>query len=280
MMGAAGRQLYSADELFSGFNPWDPMGFTLTRDFSKKTKLPNIKAAREWLKIAIEARMNAPNILPISLAVPTWLYGAEPTNPFATHYAKYYQNSLREEALINNSRAGIIYCQGGGGTVREIFQAVERNFYVPSLDELTPMIFFDRDNYWSTDAIIGEHGATTRGIKLDSVVTKVLTYGLVSSKNDKSTVERCLREKLKFSIDHDEIVAALRTHTEISQRNLKLAVEGMFLAAQSTRSSAGSQWEVTLPRLFGFPVLHRLVGFPRIDRRLYRRAELLQAGRF
>jgi hypothetical protein len=49
--------------------------------------------------------------------------------PFATHYAKYYQNSIREEALVNNSRAGIIYGRGGGGTMREVFQDVERNYY-------------------------------------------------------------------------------------------------------------------------------------------------------
>ena len=44
--------------------------------------------------------------------------------PFATHYGKYFQNSIREEALVSNSRAGIIYGQGGGGTLREVFQDV------------------------------------------------------------------------------------------------------------------------------------------------------------
>ena len=56
----------------------------------------------------------APEDVPASLAIPTWLYGAEPTMPFATHYGKYFQNSIREEALISNSRAGIIYGQGAG----------------------------------------------------------------------------------------------------------------------------------------------------------------------
>ncbi|XUM24088.1 hypothetical protein ACRAVF_13175 [Bradyrhizobium oligotrophicum S58] len=114
----------------------------------KEARLSAIEDARRWLKVALEVRAKAPAILPVSLAVPTWLYGAEPTMPFATHYAKYFQNSLREEALVNNSRAGIIYGRGGGGTLREIFQDVERNYYAKTLDEVTPMIF-------STTTIIG-----------------------------------------------------------------------------------------------------------------------------
>lgn len=74
-----------------------------------------LKLARDWLQAALEARAMAPEDVPVSLAIPTWLYGAEPTMPFATHYGKYFQNSIREEALISNSRAGIIYGQGGGG---------------------------------------------------------------------------------------------------------------------------------------------------------------------
>jgi hypothetical protein len=93
----------------------------------KEAKLADLAMARDWLKVALEVRAKAPRVLPVSLAIPTWLYGAEPTMPFATHYAKYYQNSLREEALINNSRAGIIYARGGGGTMREVFQDVELN---------------------------------------------------------------------------------------------------------------------------------------------------------
>jgi len=59
-----------------------------------------------------------------SSAVCRDVFPAIATMPFATHYAKYYQNGLREEAF-NNSRTGIIYAQGGGGTMREVFQDVE-----------------------------------------------------------------------------------------------------------------------------------------------------------
>ena len=74
----------------------------------------NLIGARDWLQAAREARAMAPEDVPASLAIPTWLYGAEPTMPFATHYGKYFQNSIREEALISNSRAAIIYGQGAG----------------------------------------------------------------------------------------------------------------------------------------------------------------------
>lgn len=70
--------------------------------------------ARDWLAAALKARPLIKGELPVSLAIPTWLYGAEPTMPFATHYGKYFQNSIREEALVNNSRAGIIYAHGAG----------------------------------------------------------------------------------------------------------------------------------------------------------------------
>jgi hypothetical protein len=109
----------------------------------KKTRKADVIKARDWLEAALEVRSCAPQILPISVAIPTWLYGAEPTMPFATHYAKYYQNSLREEALVNNSRAGIIYGQGGGGTMRKVFQDVERNYSSKSVDDFTPMVFYD-----------------------------------------------------------------------------------------------------------------------------------------
>ena len=35
-----------------------------------------------------------------NLAIPTWFYGREPINLFATSIAKYFSNSLREEGLL------------------------------------------------------------------------------------------------------------------------------------------------------------------------------------
>ena len=38
------------------------------------------------------------------LGIPTWLYGHEPTTPFARVIAKYFQNSIREKAASTRSR--------------------------------------------------------------------------------------------------------------------------------------------------------------------------------
>ncbi|WP_152033715.1 SLOG cluster 4 domain-containing protein [Bradyrhizobium sp. DOA9] len=190
----------------------------------KEEKLGAIDGARKWLKAALDARGKAPEILPVSLAIPTWLYGAEPTMPFATHYAKYFQNSLREEALVNNSRAGIVYGRGGGGTMREIYQDVERNYYAKSLDEVTPMIFFDPDKYWELDPLMGEAGATSPSINVKPTIRPILILGLGSDKRPTKEVEACLDQKLLFTTDHAAIVKALRGHEKKSQQNLTFAL--------------------------------------------------------
>ena len=65
----------------------------------------------------------------ISLGVPTWLYGHEPATPFATHIAKFFDNSIREDTILNITRGGLIYTPGSAGTVQEIFQAAVPNHY-------------------------------------------------------------------------------------------------------------------------------------------------------
>jgi predicted Rossmann-fold nucleotide-binding protein len=201
----------------------------------KSDKLAAIAQARDWLKAAMDARAKAPPILPVSLAIPTWLYGAERTMPFATHYAKYFQNSLREEALILNSRAGIIYGRGGGGTMREIFQDVERNFYAQKLEDVTPMIFFDGDDFWRTDADLGPTGASRPGIQVEPMIRHILTYGLTSPKRPKVDVDASLKEKLLFTIDHAAVIHALRGHEDTSQRNLSFALAAEPLKISTLR---------------------------------------------
>lgn len=198
----------------------------------KESKLGALRDARDWLTKAFKARELAPKILPVSLAIPTWLYGAEPTMPFATHYAKYFQNSLREEALINNSRAGILYGRGGGGTMREIFQDVERNYYAKKLDDVTPMIFFDRDDYWRKDADYADPAKPAPGIKLDVAVRNALEFGLRSAKLPPAEVDHCLDDKLRFTNDVDAIIGVLQSHSAASKRNLNyaLAAEPMKLS--------------------------------------------------
>lgn len=82
-----------------------------------------------------------------SLAVPTWHYGFEPTSPFATDISKYFQNSIREDGLLEIATAGIIFTPGKAGTLQEIFQDGAQNYY-RSFGGFSPMVFFGRQ-YWT-----------------------------------------------------------------------------------------------------------------------------------
>jgi predicted Rossmann-fold nucleotide-binding protein len=64
-----------------------------------------------------------------SLAVPTWFYGHEPPNPFATAIAKYFGNAQREDMLLQKATSGLVFLPGAAGTVQEIFQAATPAFY-------------------------------------------------------------------------------------------------------------------------------------------------------
>lgn len=66
-----------------------------------------------------------------SLSVPTWFYGHEPPNPFATSVAKFFSNALREDGLLDRSLSGIVFLPGAAGTVQEVFQAATPAFYAP-----------------------------------------------------------------------------------------------------------------------------------------------------
>ena len=81
-----------------------------------------------------------------SLAIPTWYYGHEPTAPFATHIAKYFDNSVREDGIVTIAKGGIIYTPGSAGTMQEIFQDAGQNHY-ESVGYASPMIFMGKDYY-------------------------------------------------------------------------------------------------------------------------------------
>jgi predicted Rossmann-fold nucleotide-binding protein len=82
-----------------------------------------------------------------SLAVPTWGYGHEPPTPFATHIAKYFQNSVREDGLLAIGQQGIIYMEGKAGTIQEIFQDGAQNYY-ETFGQFSPMVFVGVE-YWT-----------------------------------------------------------------------------------------------------------------------------------
>ncbi len=107
----------------------------------------------EWLKVAWEVRHDNPTpdlIESRSLGVPTWFYGHEPPNVFATHIAKYFENSLREEGLLAIATHGVIFAEGNAGTVQEIFQDACQNYY-DSYGFKSPMILFG-ESYWDPES--------------------------------------------------------------------------------------------------------------------------------
>jgi hypothetical protein len=112
-----------------------------------------VRAAGEWFAPAwvasrtIEAPVQ-------SLSIPTWHYGHEPTSPFATHIAKLFQNSIREDGLLTIARQGIVFTRGSAGTLQEVFQDAMQNFYAQHPDYFSPMVFLGR-GYWTQALPVG-----------------------------------------------------------------------------------------------------------------------------
>ncbi|HWI44442.1 MAG TPA: Rossmann fold nucleotide-binding protein [Nocardioides sp.] len=84
-----------------------------------------------------------------TLGVPTWHYGHEPPNVFATAIAKYFRNALREAILLQVCAAGIVFLPGAAGTVQEVFQDACENYYAAE-DKVAPMVLVGRD-HWTRD---------------------------------------------------------------------------------------------------------------------------------
>jgi predicted Rossmann-fold nucleotide-binding protein len=81
-----------------------------------------------------------------SLGIPTWFYGHEPPNYFATHIAKYFANAVREAILLELCSGGIIFLPGSGGTVQEIFQDACENYY-GGPETITPMVLVGEEHW-------------------------------------------------------------------------------------------------------------------------------------
>lgn len=86
-----------------------------------------------------------PNGTP-NIAIPTWFYGHEPTNVFASDIAKYFSNSIREDNLLAFALYGIVFAPGSAGTTQEIFQEAAQNHY-GTFGYYSPMIFFSKKRY-------------------------------------------------------------------------------------------------------------------------------------
>lgn len=103
---------------------------------------PSVSA---WARTAAAVVERHPEGTP-SLGVPTWFYGHEPPNYFATHIAKYFTNAIREAILLELCDGGVIFLPGSAGTLQEIFQDACENYYGAS-ETITPMVLVGSEHW-------------------------------------------------------------------------------------------------------------------------------------
>jgi hypothetical protein len=101
-----------------------------------------------WARTAFEVLDDAPGGQE-SLGIPTWHYGHEPPNPFASAIAKYFRNAPREAILLEVCTAGIVFLPGAGGTVQEVFQDACENYYADAAS-VAPMVLVGR-RHWTEE---------------------------------------------------------------------------------------------------------------------------------
>ncbi|MFC8039149.1 LOG family protein [Paenarthrobacter sp. NPDC057355] len=101
-----------------------------------------------WARKAAAVVERYPDGTP-TLGIPTWFYGHEPPNLFATHIAKYFANAIREAILLELCDGGIVFLPGAAGTVQEIFQDACENYY-GAPETITPMVLVGREHWERT----------------------------------------------------------------------------------------------------------------------------------
>lgn len=103
-----------------------------------------------WLLQAFRVRERFPLTTEYkSLAIPTFFYGHEPPTVFATHIAKFFDNSQREDIILTAAFGGLIFMPGSAGTLQEVFQEAVQNHYLV-YGESSPMIFVGKD-FWTKE---------------------------------------------------------------------------------------------------------------------------------
>jgi predicted Rossmann-fold nucleotide-binding protein len=107
--------------------------------------LPSVDA---WVRRAFDVLGRFPGDAE-TLGIPTWHYGHEPPNAFATAIAKYFRNSTREAILVQVCDAGIVFLPGAGGTVQEVFQDACENYYADEA-AVAPMVLVGA-SYWTEE---------------------------------------------------------------------------------------------------------------------------------
>ena len=114
-------------------------------DFDNQIEIPRDYLAKNYVNNALKVLEMFPDGKE-NLAIPTWFYGHEPSNVFASHIAKYFSNSLREDTLLAMALYGVVYAPGSAGTTQEIFQEAAQNHY-GTFGYYSPMVFLSKKRY-------------------------------------------------------------------------------------------------------------------------------------
>jgi len=134
-----------------------------------------LRSVHAWMAPAMQLAAESETGAGASIGIPTWLYGHEPATPFATEHAKYFENSIREEGLLTLAIYGAIYAPGSSGTLQEIFEDANQNYYVPSDEGMSPMVFLDVDGFWTRQYPVIPVLQNLFGDRFEDVVTVVET---------------------------------------------------------------------------------------------------------
>ncbi len=104
----------------------------------------HVGAETAWARAAAVVAADLPPVT--TIGVPTWFYGHEPPNLFATHVAKFFANARREDTLLRRCDAGIVFLPGAAGTVQELFQDACENYYAGE-GPGAPMVLVGREHW-------------------------------------------------------------------------------------------------------------------------------------
>lgn len=104
-------------------------------------------AAWAWAAMRVRQRFCRTDEAVVSLGIPTWFYGHEPPNAFASHVAKYFSNAIREDGLLQRANGGIAFLRGAAGTVQELFQDGAQNYYAPEGQAARAVLVGEK--YWT-----------------------------------------------------------------------------------------------------------------------------------
>lgn len=107
-------------------------------------------SSHHYLELGLQVRQRWPRSAGQgeSLAIPTWFYGHEPSNVFASHIAKYFANSVREDGLLAIASHGVVYAPGSAGTIQEVFMDACQNHY-GTFPLVSPMVLLGVE-HWTT----------------------------------------------------------------------------------------------------------------------------------